>query len=178
MFHYLPPLHLHSCHSRGRHSWRWFLDHSPNRRRSTLNQNSSKGKINLAIVLVFAFRTVRNLVAHFLWDMMSVKKETDQRSTHLHRNGLHVVADEVAQLFVAAIAAILLAVAHLRVVDDCLIVWLFDCLIVYYRYLACCWCTSCRCTSSPVAGGSWSRRPGIEREIFYLLFFFLKSMEI
>ena len=38
-------------------------------------------------------------------------------STHLHSDGLHVVADEVAQLFVAAIAAILLAVAHLRVVD-------------------------------------------------------------
>ena len=37
--------------------------------------------------------------------------------THLHSNGLHVVADEVAQLLITTIATILLAVAHLRVVD-------------------------------------------------------------
>ena len=61
---------------------------------------------------------------------MKLHNNNNNNSTHLHRNGLHVVADEVAQLLVAAIAAILLAVAHLRVVDDCL--------IVYYRYLACC----------------------------------------
>ena len=61
------------------------------------------------------------MVAHFLWDKMSVKKKliSAQGSTNLHGNVLHVVADEVAQLFVAAIAAILLAVAHLRVVDAC-----------------------------------------------------------
>ena len=45
------------------------------------------------------------------------QEKSDQRSTNLHGNGLHIVADEVAQLFVAAIAAILLAVAHLGVVD-------------------------------------------------------------
>ena len=37
--------------------------------------------------------------------------------THLHVDGLHVVADEVAELLIPAVAAILPPVAHLGVVD-------------------------------------------------------------
>jgi len=56
--------------------------------------------LHLAIILILAFRTVRNLIANFL-----------------HVDGLHVVADEVAELLIPAVAAILPPVAHLGVVD-------------------------------------------------------------
>ena len=58
-------------------------------------------------------------LGHKLSVNLSFSQRVKEERTHLHPDGLHVVADEVAILFVPPIAAVLSSVAHLGVVDAC-----------------------------------------------------------